>query len=49
VPNSSRPDVVEVQKKLLILVSVIVVSVVGLIALTLYLYARFTRGITLAQ
>lgn len=40
-----RPDLVPVHRKLTILVAVIAISVVLLLALTLYLYHRFTTGV----
>jgi hypothetical protein len=42
---SDRPDLAPLRKKLVTLVVVIVVAVVGLLALTFYLYQRFTAGV----
>jgi hypothetical protein len=43
-----RPDLRQVRHHLKWLFSVIIVAVFGFLALTFYLYARFTEGITLA-
>jgi hypothetical protein len=40
-----RPDVKELRRKLTILVSVIVVSVVTLVATAFYLYAKYSSGV----
>jgi hypothetical protein len=43
-----RPDLKNLRRLLGRLVAVIVVAVIGLLALTFYLYARFTAGVTVA-
>lgn len=42
------PDLSPLRRQLAVLITVIVVSVVSLLALTFYLYERFTEGITVA-
>lgn len=41
-----RPDLKPLRRQLAILVTVIAVTVLGLLALTIYLYGRFTAGNT---
>jgi hypothetical protein len=45
-PDSERPDLKQLRHHLRWLFLVIAVVVAGLVALTLYLYARFTAGVT---
>lgn len=42
--DDDRPDLKELRRKLTVLVSVIVVTVITLVAMTFYLYARFSGG-----
>ncbi|HVU03992.1 MAG TPA: hypothetical protein VHE30_19670 [Polyangiaceae bacterium] len=46
--TDDRADLHWVRKRLRRLVIAILIAVLGLLALTFYLYARFTRGITVA-
>jgi hypothetical protein len=46
--ESPRPDLKTLRRYLGRLVAIIVVAVIGLLALTFYLYARFTAGIMVA-
>ncbi len=47
--TDERSDLSWVRKRLVRLVTVIVVAVVGLLVLTFFLYAHFTQGITIAN
>lgn len=46
--ESPRPDLKRLRRHLALLVAVIAVSVAGLLALTFYLYGRFTAGAVVA-
>lgn len=43
---SERPDLTRVRRELGVLVTVIIVLVLSVLALTVYLFHRFTAGVT---
>ena len=45
-PEPERPDLTQVRREVRVLITVIVVVVASLLALTFYLFHRFTAGIT---
>ena len=46
--ETPRPDLIKLRRHLALLVTVIAVTVISLLALTFYLYARFTAGVVVA-
>lgn len=45
-PEPERPDLNRVQREVRVLVTVLVVVVASVLALTVYLFHRFTAGVT---